>query len=59
MKKLKLRGKEIRRIGLHDDEAVSLAVNLAAKHFRHDDKVEVLEILEELIRQPADFVKNQ
>jgi tRNA-splicing ligase RtcB len=59
MKKLKLRGKEIRRIGLHDDEAVSLAVNLAAKHFRHDDKVDVLEILKELIRQPADFVKNQ
>jgi len=59
MKKLKLKGKEIRRVGLHDDAAISLAVNLTAKHFRQEDKIEVLEILKELIRQPADFVKNQ
>lgn len=59
MKKLKLRGKELRRIGLYDDAAISLGVSLSAKHFRHDNKVEVLEILKELIRQPADFVKNK
>ena len=58
MKKLKIRGKEIRKLGLHDDTAISLAVNLAARHFRHDDKLEVLEMLQELISKPADFLKN-
>jgi tRNA-splicing ligase RtcB len=58
MKKLKIRGKEIRKLGLHDDTAISLAVNLAARHFRHDDKQEVLEMLQELISKPADFLKN-
>lgn len=58
MKKLKIKGKEIRKLGLHDDTAISLAVGLAAKHFRHDDKPEVLEMLQELISKPADFLKN-
>lgn len=55
MKKLKIRGKEIRRLGYTDDGAVSLAVNLTAKHFRRDEKTMALARLEEVLHDPGAF----
>jgi len=48
MKKLKLRGKELKRIGYPTDQSITLALNLVHKHFRRSDKIEVLELLEKI-----------
>jgi tRNA-splicing ligase RtcB (3'-phosphate/5'-hydroxy nucleic acid ligase) len=45
MKKMKIRGKELKRIGYLSDRAISLALRLTGKHFRRSDKTEVLELL--------------
>ncbi|MBN2610529.1 MAG: RtcB family protein [Bacteroidales bacterium] len=55
MKKLKLRGKEIEKIGFKDNELVSLVINEVQKHFKRSDKSEVLEVLEETLKNPRKY----
>lgn len=59
MKKLKIRGKEIRRLGFSDDAAVALAVNLTARHFRREEKTVALARLGELLHDPELFKKDE
>ncbi|MBN1819398.1 MAG: RtcB family protein, partial [Prolixibacteraceae bacterium] len=58
MKKLKLRGKELKRIGFADDRAVSLALNAVNKFLKKKNKTEVLEILEKVRLSPEAFLKH-
>ncbi len=55
MKKLKLRGKELKRIGYQTGQAISLALNLVHKHFRRSEKAEVLELLEKINLHPEQY----
>lgn len=55
MKKLKLRGKELKRIGYQTDQSITLALNLVHKHFRRSNKVEVLELLEKINLHPDHY----
>ena len=59
MKKLKIRSKEIRRLGLSDEKAVRLAINLAAKHYRRDEKLLALGHLKELISNPDKYPDHE
>ena len=58
MKKIKLRGKELKRIGFSNDSAVSLAINLVAKNYRRSDKMEVLELLGKINLTPEDYFED-
>jgi tRNA-splicing ligase RtcB len=59
MKKLKIRSKEIRRLGITDEKAVRLAVNISAKYFRRDEKLLALGHLEELVLNPDKYLKHE
>ena len=59
MKKLKIRGKEIRRLGYADDRAVAMAVSLVAKHFGRDEKLVALARLEEVLIDPGMFKSDE
>ncbi|MDB4582858.1 RtcB family protein, partial [Draconibacterium sp.] len=58
MKKIKLRGKELKRIGYRNHRAISLAINLVAKHCKRYDKVEVLELLEKIHLNPEHYLEE-
>jgi hypothetical protein len=59
MKKLKLRGKELKRIGYTTDQAISLALNLVHKYFRRSGKEEILELLEKINLHRISILMNQ
>ena len=58
MKKLKIRGKEIKRLGYKNDQSISLAANLVAKHFNRTEKIEVMETLEKIILNPENYYED-
>jgi len=58
MKKIKLRGKELKRLGYNSDQAISLAINIVSRHFKRSDKVELLETLEKINLQPEEYLKD-
>ncbi len=55
MKKMKIRGKELKRIGYSDDRSISLALRITGKHHKRSDKVEILELLEKIHLNPEEF----
>ncbi|RMD68342.1 MAG: RtcB family protein, partial [Bacteroidetes bacterium] len=55
MPKLKLRGKDLRRLGFEDNRHISLAINLAKAHCRHQSKPKVLLQLKQVRARPEDF----
>lgn len=55
MKKLRISGREIRHLGYNDDKSVRMAIHLAGQHYRRDQKLLVLEILEELHLSPGKY----
>jgi tRNA-splicing ligase RtcB len=55
MKKLNLQGKDLRRIGLKDDRAASLAKQVMQKHYKDHKKEDALEILKKVIQNPDKF----
>jgi len=58
MKKIKLRGKELKRLGYTSDRAIALAINLVSRHFKRSDKVELLETLEKINLYPEDYLQD-
>ena len=58
MKKIKLRGKELKRLGYTSDRAVALAINLVRRYFKRSDKMELLETLEKINLQPENYLKD-
>jgi len=58
MKKIKLRGKELKRLGYTSDQAISLAINIVSRHFKRSDKVELMETLEKINLQPEEYLRD-
>jgi len=58
MKKLKLRGKEIKRLGYTDDKAIALALQIVRKFLKKKNKTEVLEQLEKVRLSPESYLKH-
>lgn len=58
MKKIKLRGQELKRLGFTNDQAISLAINLVSRHFRRSDKPEILETLENINMSPGKYLND-
>ena len=58
MKKLNIRGKDLKRIGIKDDRAASLAKQVMQHHYKKYNKEQALELLEEVIDSPEQFKKH-
>ncbi|MBN2519926.1 MAG: RtcB family protein, partial [Bacteroidales bacterium] len=58
MKKLKIRGREIKKLGYKDDKIISYAINIISKNYKKNQKVEALEKLEKIYHSPADYIED-
>jgi len=58
MGKLKLRGKDLIKLGFEQGPAVGLAIELIKKHYKYHTSDEVFELLGALASQPEDFIKH-
>lgn len=58
MKKLRLSGKELKKIGYTDDMVMALAMNMMQKHCRRTPKPEILEMLRSVLEKPEDYLKD-
>lgn len=54
----KLRGKDLRKINYKNNAAISLAIDITSKHFKHNTKEEKLSILSEVISSPHLFLSD-
>ena len=58
MKKIKLRGNELKRIGYTDSRAITMAIQLVSKHFSRNNKMEILDTLEKIDLNPNDYLND-
>ena len=58
MKKLKLRGKELYKLGYPEGKAISLAINIILANFRRSDKQKAMETLEDIIQNQDKYRKH-
>jgi tRNA-splicing ligase RtcB len=55
MKKLKLKSKELLKIGYPEGETTSMVINTIQRNFKRADKSEVLFLLEDLLKNPGKY----
>ncbi len=58
MAKLKIRGKELRKLGFSNDKQSSLALNILRTHFKRLDKPAIILLLEGLINNPESYLND-
>lgn len=58
-KKLKLRGKELIKIGYPQGRAVGMAINMMTQHYKRTDKATVLEILGKVLAEPEKYEEDE
>src|ERR1043165_5259583 len=58
MAKLKLTGKELRKIGYPEGPVISIAMNVMEKNFRHLSHVDALEILSSVLQSPNQYAHD-
>lgn len=59
MGNLRLKGKELKKIGYKSETSKSLAINIVSKHFKHAKKDETLNILTDLLQNPKDYLNHE
>lgn len=55
MAKLKLRGKDLIKIGYPEGPVIGMAINMMLKHYKRHSKEEVLSILKEVLDKPKEY----
>ncbi len=55
MKKLKLRSKDLIKIGFPEGETISFVINAVRKNFKRTDKSEILKLLTDLLNNPSRY----
>jgi tRNA-splicing ligase RtcB (3'-phosphate/5'-hydroxy nucleic acid ligase) len=58
MAKLKLTGKELRKIGYPEGPVISIAMNTMEKSFKHLSKTDALEILSSILQSPNQYAHD-
>jgi tRNA-splicing ligase RtcB len=58
MAKLQLQGKDLRKTGYPDTPAISIAIQVMHKHFKHHSHKDALSILKKVLDEPAAFTNN-
>ncbi|OJY81486.1 MAG: RNA-splicing ligase RtcB [Sphingobacteriales bacterium 40-81] len=55
MSKLKLTGKALRAIGYPEGPVISIAMNAMQKHYKHEAKEDVMELLKKILEAPVEY----
>jgi tRNA-splicing ligase RtcB len=58
MKKLKLKGKDLRAIGYPEGPVISVAMNVMEKNYKHTSLEDALEILKSVLANPAEYIED-
>lgn len=58
MKKLKLKGKDLRAIGYPEGPVISVAMNVMEKNYKHTSFEDALEILKSVLANPAEYIED-
>jgi len=58
MKKLKLKGKDLRAIGYPEGPVISVAMNVMEKNYKHTSLEDALEILKSVLVNPAEYIED-
>src|SRR3954454_6510513 len=59
MSKLKLKGRDLRAIGFPESPAISVTINVIEKLYRHRQKQEALDLLKNVLANPASYRNNE
>src|SRR5215217_6857291 len=59
MAKLKLTGKELRKIGYPEGPVISIAMNIMEQKFKHLSKEDALEILGSILQSPNQYANDK
>lgn len=59
MKKLKIRARELKRIGFEDDTIIEKTIQILEKNFQRSEKPEVMEWLEDLLSSPEKYLDHE
>jgi tRNA-splicing ligase RtcB len=59
MAKLKLRGKDLIKLGYPEGPAVGMAINMMLKHYKRTPKTEVLELLKKVLEDPDTYEEDE
>jgi len=55
MSKLKIQGKELRAIGYPEGPVISVAMNVMQKHYKHEAKEDVMNLLKKILAAPVEY----
>jgi tRNA-splicing ligase RtcB len=58
MKKLKLRAREVEKLGFKDEDVISMVIHTVHKHYVRNARDEVLQTLKDLLDDPSAFVHD-
>ncbi|WP_128547537.1 RtcB family protein [Larkinella soli] len=56
--RLKLTGKDLRKIGYPEGRVISVAMRVMNSNFKHTKQREALDLLEKVLKDPNDYLKN-
>lgn len=59
MAKVKLKGKDFRKIGYPENKIIGMAIDAVARHFKHSKKENVLAFFEKVLKRPQDFLEDE
>lgn len=58
MAKVKIRGKDLRKIGFPENKLIGMAIDAIARHFKYSKKETVIAIFEKVLQRPQDFLED-
>jgi len=58
MARLKLKGKELIRLGYPEGPAIGMAINMMLKHYKRSSKEEVMAILQSILEKPEEYADD-
>ena len=59
MAKLKLQGKDLRKINYPEDRTIAIVIDVMHKHYKHHSVEDALKILQEVLANPFEFTENE
>jgi len=54
-----LKAKDLSKIGYTNDQARSLVINIASRHFKHHSKDELIALLTDIKAHPENYVRDE
>ncbi|MFN8283917.1 MAG: RtcB family protein [Chitinophagales bacterium] len=59
MAKLKLQGKDLRKINYPEDRTIAIVIDVMHKHYKHHSLEDVLKLLQDILDNPFEFTESE